>query len=196
MDATIGINPVVARSENKDFLFGNNEKKLPFQRNTHFPPATNKALRSTDSPSPKSVHMRNPHEGDFSFRSKAANKGFLPTQPILPETTILGNDSAYDKAFFEDGTANSISSAFDAHTESNQTTPKVSWINYLSPSANSVLRSHQVSISKKDGVSSDCQRLHGGSFEGLLLATIGSRQIGKRCAPLKPIFASEVEFYI
>jgi hypothetical protein len=39
----------------------------------------------------------------------------------------------------------------------------VRWNNYLSPSANSVLRSHQVSISKKDGVSSDCQRLRGGS---------------------------------
>ena len=119
MDATIGINPVVASLENKDFLFGNTGKILPYQRNAHFPPATNKALRSTDSsPSPKSVHVRNPHAGDFYFRSKAANKAFLPTQPILPETTILENDSVYDKVFFEEGTAKYISSAFDAHTSS------------------------------------------------------------------------------
>ena len=163
MDATIGINPVVARSENKDFLFGNNEKKLPFQRNAHFPPATNKAPRSTNSPSPKSAHLQNPHGGDFSFHSKAANKGFLSTQPILPETTILENNPVYDKILFGEGTANSISSAFDAHTGGNRTSPTVSWNNYLSSSANSVLRSHQVSISKKDGVSSDCQRLRGGS---------------------------------
>jgi hypothetical protein len=90
----------------------------------------------------------NPHGGDFSFRSKAANKGFLSTQPILPDKTILENNPVYDKKLFGEGTANSIPSAFDVHTGGNRTSPTVSWNNYLSPSANSVLRSHQVSISK------------------------------------------------
>ena len=38
MDTTIGISPVVARSENKDFLFGNNEKNCLFNETRIFLP--------------------------------------------------------------------------------------------------------------------------------------------------------------
>ena len=83
MDATIGINPVVARSENKLLSFQNTEKtELSFPRNVDFPPATNAALLSTSSSSPKFSHLRNSHGGGNYFRSKAANARFLSAKSV------------------------------------------------------------------------------------------------------------------
>ena len=83
MDATIGINPVVARSENKLLSFRNTEKKeLSFPRNVDFPPATNAALLSTISSLPKFSHLRNSHGGGNNFRSKAASARFLSAKSV------------------------------------------------------------------------------------------------------------------
>jgi hypothetical protein len=76
MDATIGNNPVVARSENNLLSFGNARKTLPVQRNAYFPPATCTALRSTKKPLPKFSHSRNSHREGIYFRSEAANNIF------------------------------------------------------------------------------------------------------------------------
>ena len=85
MDATIGINPVVARSENKLLSSQNTEKKkkeLTFPRNVDFPSATNAALLATSSSLPKLSHLRDSQGGGNNFRSKAASALFLSAKSV------------------------------------------------------------------------------------------------------------------
>jgi len=120
MDATIGDNPVVARSENKFLSSGNTEKNLPFPRSANFPPATNAQLRSTSSSVPKFSHFQNPRGGVNHFRSQATKKGFLSGHSA--SRTVLETE-------------------FCERNES----PPVQWNNHLPSAVNAALLSKQSS---------------------------------------------------
>jgi hypothetical protein len=92
MDATIGINPVVARSENKLLSFRNTEKKqkeLSFPRNVVFPPATNVALLPASSSLPKFSHLRNFHGEKKIFVLKRQIQHFYHRNQFRSESQIL-----------------------------------------------------------------------------------------------------------
>jgi hypothetical protein len=120
MDATIGDNPVVARSENKFLTSGNTEKSLPFPRSVNFLPATNAQLRSTSSSIPKLSHFRNPRGEVNHFRTQATKKGFLSGHSA--SRAVLGTEFC----------------------ERNESLP-VQWNNHLPSAANAALLSKQSS---------------------------------------------------
>ena len=141
MDATIGINPVVARSENKLLSFRNTEKKeLSFPRNVDFPPATNAALLSTSSSSPKFSHLRNSHGGGNYFRSKAANAGFLSEKSVSFGKSHLECDLRLKAEPLSGG-----SPVQEAKFHDTGASLPIQWNNHLSSAENKVLLSKQSS---------------------------------------------------
>jgi hypothetical protein len=121
MDATIGDNLVVARSENKFLSSGNTERNLPFPRIVNFLPATNAQLRSTSSSIPKFSHFQHPRGGVNHFRSQATKTGFLSGHSSASRTVL-------ETEF----------------CERNESLP-VQWNNHLPSAANAALLSKQSS---------------------------------------------------